>query len=316
MSLLDWVNTDELLPLVVLTILLVFIGQQIGSSDARAKLIARRCGTIAFFGYAGLAITTWGVYSVSDLLRIVFRAVLGAGLVYSIALVIIPVLLCICKTFDTQVQAARSRWNDALTNQKRLIAENLNRLAVAQQTLRQAKDRKRQERFEAEQQASLNEQDAYDEFVRQSQVDASRETLIQFYREHEECLRLALPQALFLTRLKNKFPKNLTPTQADIVVEELILGLLPLIEEGKARIQTEQQQVQKERTSELRKRKRIANLEQQVLQLESTSICDSDIGSSESKAVQQRIQKLRELMQIENEAAEDKTQLPCREPLP
>lgn len=316
MSLLDWVNTDELLSLIVLVILLVFIGQQLGASDARAKNLAARCCVVAFFGYAALAIANWGVYSVSDLLFVVFRAMLGAGFVYSIAIVTIPPCLFICRICDSQVQASRSRWNDALTNQKRIIAENLNRLSVAQQKRRQAKEQKLQEQFEAEQHAIANELAEQFELDRQSQVDASRETVVQFYLEHEECLRQALPRALFLTRLRNKFPNGISPAQADIVVEELILGFLPLIEEGKARFEIEQQQVRKERAVELRKRKRIASLEQQVLQLESTSICDSDIGSSEGKAIQQRIQKLRELMQIENEAADENTQLPNREPLP
>ena len=78
MSMLDWVNTDELLPLIALSALLVFIGQQLGASDARAKNLAARCCVVAFFAYAALAIANWGVYAVSDLLIVVFRAMLGA----------------------------------------------------------------------------------------------------------------------------------------------------------------------------------------------------------------------------------------------
>ena len=119
-----------------------------------------------------------------------------------------------------------------LTNQKRIIAENLTRLSEAQQKRRRAKEQKLQEQFEAEQHASANELAEQNELDRQSQVHASRETVVQFYLEHEECLRQALPRALFLTRLRNKFPNGISPAQADIVVEELILGFLPLIEEG------------------------------------------------------------------------------------
>jgi len=89
---LDWINLDEFLTLVVLICLLVFTARQMARPDSLVYRQARRLAGATIVLYAALGIHAWGLSSARDLLVILIRALLAAGVVFGTSTIILAVV--------------------------------------------------------------------------------------------------------------------------------------------------------------------------------------------------------------------------------
>jgi hypothetical protein len=93
---------------------------------------------------------------------------------------------------------------------------------------------------------------------RMSQIDDARMEATQFYERNQKLLEEALPSALFRSQIPTRFPEGITPVQAWKAAEQMIAEMLPLIAKAREQKRAEQEEERKrvEQASEdARKRK-------------------------------------------------------------
>ncbi len=299
MSLLDWIKADDILPLIVLSTLLTFIGQQISRASIVAIRMASRTAAAVFFGYTVLGIWSWGIASVGDLLLIVIRALLAAWFVYSVAVVTIPPIQFMLRYLGAPLRSMQVRMNEMVARQKSVLQSQYDRLASAQRERHESKKRQKRERQAAANKAVEEDRAEKDEIDRQAYVDAVRDGVVQFYKQHSDLLSPVVPQALFETRLRNKFYSGISSFQADIEAEEMLTSFLPLIEEGKARQQNEEQHSLKKSERARRSKRLVADLEDRIESLESSPIGAAEDVAAEIRETRKRLAKVKDQLSID-----------------
>lgn len=198
MFLLDWINPDEVLPLIVLICMLAFIGGQMTRSDSESHRRARRISVAVFLLYAGMGIYAWGPDGVTELLLIVLRASLAAGVSFGIALVTLTPAEYLIDQVKALIPKPRPKPADSpKPSPPTPIRDHA------------AEDRAEKERM--------------------NKIDDAKALANEFYQEHVGMLDESLPVALFKTQMHTRFPDDIAPSQAWQAAQEMIADMIPLI---------------------------------------------------------------------------------------
>lgn len=227
-SFLDFIRLSEAPELLILAILLAFIGGQMTRPDSVTYQKARRITAAVFLLYSVMAIFAWGIAEVTDLLQIILRASLAAGISFGLAVVI----LAPAEFLFGQAK----RWMPARSKPQPPAPKPALPVSVA------TRDYAAEERAEKE---------------RMSRIDDARNVAALFYEEHQQLLAESLPAALFQTQCQTRFPNGIGPEQAWSAAEQMIAEMLPLIAKAREHKRAEQEEERKQaelaRADELRK---------------------------------------------------------------
>ncbi len=213
---LDWFRLEEVFSIVVLTMLLTHIGGKMMTADSETYQRARRLTAAVLLLYSGLAIWTWGVSSVTDLLIITLRASLAAGVTFGLALVLLTPAAFLIGRLKALKPKAKQKSAEPLKSPLQPESEPRDYAAEA--------------KAEAE---------------RMSKVEDARTLTSQFYDEHAELLEEVLPVALFKSQIQTRFPAAIPPDEAWRAAQSLITEMIPLIAKAREQKRSEQEEERK-----------------------------------------------------------------------
>lgn len=216
-SFLEWFRLEEFFPIVMISLLLVFISQQIMGPDSETYRRARYCTSAVFFLYAGMGIYAFVPASVTELLIIVVRALLASGFAYGLSLVTLgPAAFLIGR-----VRAlTRSKAKPAPVEPPRPTT----------QPATKPRDLAAEQRVEKE---------------RMNKIDDAKSLTSEFYEEHAEVLKESLPAALFKTQMRTKFPDTISPDQAWQAAQGMIAEMIPFISKSREQQRAEEEETRK-----------------------------------------------------------------------
>jgi hypothetical protein len=173
---------------------------------------------------------------VNDFIGIVVRALLASGVVYGLALLLLPIGTCAYEHTVGTMIAKNKVWSDDARKRAEVRA--------ARERDEQAERERRSPQAEQERQRKADEV-ARAERERYAKIDDARAEVLRFYDEHASLLADALPPALLRSRLQNRFPENVTPEQAWIAAHDEIAAMLPLIGQAREKQRAAQDEAKK-----------------------------------------------------------------------
>lgn len=276
---LNWINLDETLTLLVLICLLVFTGWQMARPDTLAYRHACKSAAATLLLYGVLAVSAWGLSSAGDLLAIVVRAMLAAGIVFGLSSII---LAAVYHTVGDPVQAVAGKFREWKAECERRVAQN--------EARREAAERARREREEQARLAPLLEEERRRQAEEAAQyrqhcdvrIDEARAEVIGFYDGHSELLAEALPPSLFRSQIETRFPESVTPEDAWQAAQDMLAEMLPLIAEAREKQRTEQQKQEEEAAEEERRQREPAQRREAIHRL-------TEWYEQEKVAIEQRL---------------------------
>ena len=294
-ALLDWINPEEFPTLVVLIGLLIFTARQMVRPDSLVYRQASRLAGATIVLYAALGIHAWGLSSARDLLVLLIRAILAAGVAFGISTLILAVVHHVVGDPMTAMASTYRQWT----------AEYHRRLAE-EQARRQAAEAKRREREENARRAPILERErrrqadeaARVERERHARTDEARAEVIGFYDGHAELLAESLPSSLFKSQLQTRLPETITPDQAWQAVQEMIGEMLPLIAAARERVHADEEQAREQERHVQRVRREIHRLEEEIQKITQSSSFEPDVSDPEIRALQDQIRELREDLEV------------------
>ena len=216
-SFLEWFRLEEFLPIVLIALILIFIGQQMVRPDSETYRRARYCTSAVFLLYAGMGIYAFGPASVTELLLIVVRALLASGVAFAVSLVALGPTTFIVR----QVKVLMTRSS---------APKPAEPSAPTLQPVRRPRD------YEAEQRA---------ETERMNRIDDAKALTSEFYEEHADVLKESIPVALFKTQMHTRFPDNINPEQAWQAAQGMIAEMIPFIATAREQQRAEQEESRK-----------------------------------------------------------------------
>lgn len=289
-SLLEWISFDELPALVVLIWLLWVTGGQMTRPTECSHRWVRRTAALTLIIYAGLAIDAFGPSGPTDLLSILVRALLAAGLVGGLASIVLPL-----------AHAVGSEMVKAMTtNHRNTAAETRNR-ADQERATRESNERERRSAQERARHAAVAEEKRRQtaaeattraEQERHAKVAEARNPLVRLYDRHESLLGDVYPRELFEAQLRSRFSDSITTEQACKEAEEMIAAMQPLIAQGREKKREEEAERRKYDQRARNIRRQIAKLEDRVKRLSASGLGDPEMTGQEVRAMQEEIRRL------------------------
>lgn len=276
-DILHFIRLEDGIELVVLAVLLASIGGNMANPSSKTYQRARRISAAAFLLYAGMGICEWTPSTAADVLLIVLRAMLAAGLSFGLALVTLaPISFLIGQA--KEFMPARSQPKPPAPR-------------PAPERPVQVRDHAAVERAEKE---------------RKGRIDDARTEATQFYEKNQELLEETLPLALFRSQLRTRFPDGITPDQAWAATQTLITEMLPMIatarNQQRAVQEAERKRVEKAQDDE-RKQKEVEERAAAFQKLAEWYQREQDIirralpeGQDQSDALQQLFERYDQLM--------------------
>ena len=246
---LEWINLNELPELIVLIGLLWLIGQEMTQPTEFSNRWVRRIGVATLLVYVVGAIQTRPPYHVADLLAILVRALLAAGMVGGLASILVPLFHPLFqKTFivmDNRRLGLFARARQWLTQRRAAWEAERRRRRSALEAARQARKAEATRRQAAVEAARTERR-------RRVSTDKARMTVIDFFTAHESLLTEKLPRALFRAQLQTRFPSGIAAQQAWLATQEMITDMLPLVGEARQERQRKGEEQEAKRAQEKR----------------------------------------------------------------
>jgi hypothetical protein len=208
---LDFFRLEELFEFFALICLLAWIGGQITGSNSKLVRGSLRAGSIVFFVYVVLALYQWGIDGPSQAIVILLRALLAAGVTYGVSLLVaLPIAFL--------VRLAKPVFTRRPRQQPIRIVEPVR---MSPPPVRDIKAELQMERD------------------RNEKVEGAKTLLNQFYDEHYPLLEESMPRALFTSQMQIRFFDGMSSDAAWQVVCQSVTEMLPHIEKGRERKQTQ-----------------------------------------------------------------------------
>lgn len=250
-EMLDLVRLEEFLPLVVLCLILLFIADKVTRPDAGVLTTSRRLTAVTFVVYLAAGTSNWRPSNATELLIVVLKACMAAGIVFAIAILVLGVVATtIVDPFGRIKGWFRRMYVDAEDRMKQRKAEQAR---FERQRREQLDERRRRSEMERERQHNADEA-ARRERERHSRTDEARAEVIRFYDLHAADLTESLPPPLFRSKLQTSFPEEVTPQRAWQEAQILIDEMLPMLVSAaeKRRAVDEEKRKEEERLNEAR----------------------------------------------------------------
>ncbi len=239
-SILNWIDFDELPPLIALILLLSFIGGKMTRTNSRTFQMAGRITATTFFLYAGMGIYFWSPSGATELLVIAIRSSLAAGLAFGFALVTLAPMAYVFVRMKALL-SRRPRSEPVRPRKQTSTPTVVTRDFAAEELARKESIRK---------------------------IDDARREVIQFFEKNRRLVDDSLPSALFRSRIQTRFPVGISPEQAWEAAELMIAEILSLIANSRQRIRTEleeelrrQEQIQEEESNRKKLEERVNSIQ-------------------------------------------------------
>lgn len=302
-ELLDWINLDEFLTLVVLICLLVFTARQMARPNLLVYRQAGRLAGATVVLYAALGIHAWGVSSARDLLVILIRAILAAGVVFGIGTIM---LAFVHHVVGDPLTAITSKYRQWTAEYRRQSAEEQARRQAAETERREREENARRAPILERERQRQTEETERAEREQHTRTDEARAELIGFYDGHAELLAESLPPSLFKSQLQTRLPETITPDQAWQAAQEMISEMLPLIAQARDCGRAEEEQAREHERQIQRVSREIRRLEEEIQKITQSSTFDPDVSDPEIRALRDQIRELQEDLEVlENRPSED-----------
>lgn len=292
---LDFIRPDDILPLLVLIGMLAIINARLTRPDAAACRHARRAAAGAFGAYGVLSLMVLPIRSAGDLVMILLRCCLAAGVVHGLGALVLGVLTA---TIGDPVQAVITRIRTSSGARRARKAERLRQQRIAEVQRREASERARRLPQEVEEQRQRAAAAEIAERQRQERVADARAAVTQYYQAHAELLEDSLPSVLFESRMQTKFPDSLTAEQAWATAQEMLAEMLPTISAAKAKRQEEDRQNEQMQSEIERRRRTIERLQSDIEGITQNPGFEPDVSAPELRAIREQIRELEQ--EIEN----------------
>lgn len=298
---LDWIKPEDILPLLVLIGLLTLVNQQIARPDGAAYRYARRLAVGVFALYAIVSLFVFTIEGPGDLVMILIRSGLAAGVVFGFATLALAVLTNLIGDPVNAVQQRYRSWRVGVRSRK---------LQADRQ--RQEEEMRRRERIEQARRLPLLEQEnqqkaqaaARTQTERTNRVADARSAVTQLYDENADLLKDILPPLLFKSHLETRFPPSIQPDQAWQVANALMAEIQPQILAAKDKLRTTEQKTQ-ERSGEIVRRQRaIRRLEEEITKITEAPGFDRDISEPEIRTIREQIRELQDEIESLESAVE------------
>ncbi len=297
---LEWIKPEDIFPLLVLIGLLTFINQQMARPDATAYRHARRLAMGVFAIYAVVSLMVFHIGGPGDLVMILIRSGLAAGVVFGFATLVLAVLT---NLIGDPVKAALQRYRSWCAGIRARRLEVLRR--------RQAEEVKRQERAEQarrlplieEEKRQMDEKAQKTELERQDRVTEARSAVRQLYDENANSLSDTLPPLLFKSQLETRFSESMQPEQAWQVAHALMAEIQPQVLAAKEKRQASDKKANELIDEIARRHRSIRRLEQQIEQITNSPGFDHDISEPEIHSIREEVR----VLQSEIESLESST---------
>lgn len=205
---LEFVRLEEAIEVLVLIIMATFIGTQFTSPQSPEGRRAKHLAGATFLIYAGAGINTFGVTSATDLIVIILRASLAAGVVYGFALIVLTPVSLVWKHLKPKSvpRVEKPKPQPVLVPSRKRSA-----VEIAREAENEARQRKE----------------------REDKVNKSRDRVAAFFNQHLE-IHGDYPPELLETRLEARFG-SVSDKEALAAAEELIGGMKPYIDQARER---------------------------------------------------------------------------------
>jgi hypothetical protein len=247
---LEWINFDDLPALIVLICLLWVTAGQMTKPSEWSNRWVRRTAACTFLAYAASAAYAWQPSGPADLLCILLRGLLAAGLVSGLASIALP----LSHAAGTEIiSAMKTNCSGPRDDARRRGQEEHETQAARERERRAEAERARRAQHAEVERRRIALERATAERERHAKTDEARAMPIRFYDENRERLRDVLPEDLFRAQLQARFPESITPEQAWKAAEEMIAAMLPLVAKARER---EEQIRQEERNRQLEEEQR------------------------------------------------------------
>lgn len=292
---LDFIRPDDILPLLVLIGMLAIINARLTRPDAAACRHARRAAAGTFAAYGVMSLMVLQIRSAGDLVMILLRCCLAAGVVHGLGALVLGVLTA---TIGDPVQAVITRiqtWRQARRARK---AERLQRQRTAELQRREASERARRLPQEVEQQRQRAAAAELAERQRQERVADARAAVTQYYRAHAELLEDTLPSVLFESRMQTRFPDSLTAEKAWENAQEMLAEILPVVSAAKAKRQEDDRKEEQVQAEIERRRRKIERLRSDIQGITQNPGFEPEVTAPELRAIREQIRELE--LEIEN----------------
>ncbi len=288
-SFLNLISSDDILPLLVLIGMLAIINARLTRPDAAACRHARRAAAGAFAAYGVLSLMVLPIRSAGDLVVIILRCCLAAGVVHGLGALVLGVLTA---TIGDPIQAVITRmqtWKGARRARK---AERLRQQRIAELHRREASERARQLPQEEEDQRQQAAAAELTERQRRERVADARSAVTQYYQAHAELLEDTLPSVLFESRMQTRFPDSLTAAKAWETAQEMLAEIFPAVSTAKAKRQEEDRQKEQAQGEIERRRRTIQRLHNDMEAITRNPGFEPDMSAPELRAIREQIREL------------------------
>jgi hypothetical protein len=293
-GILNWFTIGEMPQTVFLILLLSIISEQVNPPDGALRRDARRCSAAIFLTYVVLGIGEWRPASVGDILSIVIRGSLAAGVGYGVSALGMALLRATCSEPAVVIRG----WLRRRHSRAQFKADELRRQRDQRRSEQQERELQTQQAAAmAHEQQRQAEEQARIERERYVKTDEARAEVIRYYDAHADILYDTLPAALFRTRLQTRFPASIQPDQAWQAAQEMIGEMVPMIATAKGAREQVDQSSRNKATAIERLQRSIRRLEQEQEQIGKTPGFDPDVGEPELRAIRENIRELRDQLE-------------------
>ncbi len=258
-ELLDIIRLEEIVEIGILIVLLAFIGGQFTKPTSQEFDKAKAIAGATLRLYAGAGIFAWGTHSISDVIVILLRASLAAGVMHGLALVLLTPASIVWKRLKRKpsLRAPQPRPAPPPSPPPRVKSED-----ELQRELEEAERRRKE---------------------REAKVNDAKDEVIRFYDEHPE-IHDDYPPALFRTQITARFGEA-TPEQALAAAQDMISSMMSLITQARERRRAEEEtdrQRQREAEAEEKKRQELEERRNSIERI-------TDWYESEKAALEERL---------------------------
>ncbi len=292
---LDFIELDQFLPVVTLTILLAFIGDNMAAGRQSVLVWARRSAAVGLIFSAIALIEQLNPTTPSEFLVVAIRAAMAAGLCWSISTIVLAVAV---SAYQSIINPAVSQHRKAAEHVRKLWDQRTARASDQRSAELADKELQRREQLHARAMRRSQRQAAIADRDRLARVQEAREEVTRFYEENAAEIQSSLPRSLFRVRLQNQLSPALSIDRIWPAAEAMIAEIVAVID--RAREEQRKADAEERRVQVLVDsiRQQIREIEREKLLFAQSPAADAEVVTHELRAFDHQIAALRD--QIES----------------
>lgn len=283
---LDFIELDQLLPVVTLILLLAFIGEKMAAGRKSALTWARRSAAAGLIVSAIVLIGHLNPATPSEFLVVAIRAIMAAGLCWSINTVVFSVASSL---YSATVSPVLSQQRKAQCLAQVLRDHQAEQLAKKRSEDLAIEESRRREQRNARTFRQSQRQAANAEIERTTKIQAAREEATRFFNEHAHEIQESFPSALFQARMQKHLASTLPVDQIWPAAETLIAEIVTVIDQARGEIKRANAEERRIQTLIDSHRLQIQEIEREKILFTQSPTADAEVVAYELQAFDHRI---------------------------